>query len=390
MMVKAMVSRVAWLAASLVALGGCVTETASDEVDTAEEGVTGAEDAAEAPPAAVAEREGRQERGKDRGAFKGMGGAHAKMRGGPEHLLGLAMKELELTDAQRGALEDAMKSVHAPPGDKADHEAKAAELAAAVRAGKVDPAALRPAGEPGAEHADRMERVASALQTLHATLTPEQRSELVAKAVELRAEHDARGQQDQGPKDNDHGKAGRRGPGEGGPLGHMLRDAELTEEQRQKIDAALEAKGLGKPKSPPDADELAAMHAARAQAASAMLDAFAQRSLRRGEGARGAQAGEAGPTLGRLRSWRSSRRSSPSSTPSSARRSPPRSRAVRREALGSRACSASAAGRAADVGAEPLLRSVPMEPEEGPCSVVYIEDDERSRASPRATSSRTG
>jgi Spy/CpxP family protein refolding chaperone len=276
MMVKAMVSRVAWLAASLVALGGCVTETASDEVDTAEEGVTGAEDAAEAPPAAVAEREGRQERGKDRGAFKGMGGAHAKMRGGPEHLLGLAMKELELTDAQRGALEDAMKSVHAPPGDKADHEAKAAELAAAVRAGKVDPAALRPAGEPGAEHADRMERVASALQTLHATLTPEQRSELVAKAVELRAEHDARGQQDQGPKDNDHGKAGRRGPGEGGPLGHMLRDAELTEEQRQKIDAALEAKGLGKPKSPPDADELAAMHAARAQAASAMLDAFAK------------------------------------------------------------------------------------------------------------------
>jgi Spy/CpxP family protein refolding chaperone len=150
--------------------------------------------------------------------------------GGPELLLVAALHELELTKAQTAAIRGALDTALADrrehgPRDRAPFTA----LAAGVRAGTIDaPSVLakvggesRGAEEPGAA-------VAGALQTLHATLTKEQRRALMDAVAKRMEEHGAL----RGPRG---GHVGHEGP-----LGQLLEGLHLTDRQRAAIDRALE------------------------------------------------------------------------------------------------------------------------------------------------------
>jgi Spy/CpxP family protein refolding chaperone len=132
---------------------------------------------------------------------------HRPHHGGPDFLLMAALHEpINLTAAQKTTIEDAMKEARpkGPPPSMAS-------LAAGIRAGKVE--------APPIDQA-RIDASAKALATLHATLTKEQRAQLV-EAVSKHKPH--------GP------------PREHRPMGHMLEGLDLTKEQEEKIRAALEA-----------------------------------------------------------------------------------------------------------------------------------------------------
>jgi Spy/CpxP family protein refolding chaperone len=171
------------------------------------------------------------------------------------------MAELDLTDAQKatvkGALDQLAASARArgPRGD-----APLAALAASVRAGNVDPSmAVEP---PGARSGFEEHRaaVADALQTLHATLTKEQRRALVdvlAKRMEAQGPKGARGPGcDESAAPGGEGACGHGPPARArgaradmplsvpprmGMLGGLLSELELTDAQREAIEHALEA-----------------------------------------------------------------------------------------------------------------------------------------------------
>jgi Spy/CpxP family protein refolding chaperone len=171
------------------------------------------------------------------------GGAHQRHRGpgarkghgGPAMLLHAALRELSLSDAQKATIEKAIASLPAPPHahgkDRDSHQAGRTALAQAVRAGKVDPDALPVPEKP--DLAAMRASFASALGTLHQTLTPAQRQALVdalIKRMEERAPH------------GEHERGGRKeGRGLHGPLGFLTRDLNLTEQQREAIRKAMEA-----------------------------------------------------------------------------------------------------------------------------------------------------
>lgn len=187
---------------------------------------------------------------------------------GPAFLLGAALHELDLTDAQKATIEAEMKALRdAHAEDREDaHEARQEALAAAVRSGKVDEAALLAQLKEDAPAPDNA-RLAKALQTLHDTLTAAQREELVAAIGEKmderkdRAGKPGRGHHgddegrgpkgdrgprgERGPKGDreamgERGPKGAHGPGRMGPLGHMLQGIELSDDQRAKLREGLE------------------------------------------------------------------------------------------------------------------------------------------------------
>lgn len=107
-------------------------------------------------------------------------------------------------------------------------------------------------------HAARVAALASSRETLHATLTKEQRSALI-DAVQKRAEGPAPGGERGPMPGGDFAGKGERGPREGGrrppesgarpgadhlpgPLGFLLGGIELTTEQRDAIGKAFEAR----------------------------------------------------------------------------------------------------------------------------------------------------
>jgi len=103
---------------------------------------------------------------------------------GPELLLVAALHHLEVTPAQKAAIAGALQSI--PP---VIDRAMFAAVATAVRAGKLDATAAldqikRAAGKP-----ERDAALVSALDTLHATLTAEQRRSLVDAVNEHFEEH---------------------------------------------------------------------------------------------------------------------------------------------------------------------------------------------------------
>jgi Spy/CpxP family protein refolding chaperone len=161
--------------------------------------------------------------------------------GGPEHLLMAALHELDLTAAQKTTIQAAMEKL-APParGDHGPRDTAAfTALSAGIRAGKIDTAAvLAGTGAPGSGPDARLADVATALSTLHATLTKEQRRALVDDMAKRMAEHGPPPGGAPGDKgDRDHGPGGP----EGGMLGHLLGDLSLTDAQRTSIDSALAA-----------------------------------------------------------------------------------------------------------------------------------------------------
>lgn len=176
---------------------------------------------------------------------------------GPAFLLGAALHELDLTDAQKTKIEAEIKALRdAHVEDKEDaREARQAALAAAVRSGKVDEAALIAKLQKDAPARDTA-RLAKAVQTLHATLTATQREELVAALSQKMDDHGGRrgkagrghhGDDDgeRGPKGKrgskgEHGPKGERGHGKMGPLGPLMRGIDLSEDQRAKVREGFE------------------------------------------------------------------------------------------------------------------------------------------------------
>lgn len=209
------------VAAALFGITGCGGDTASakasDPTEEAAQAVTLAKSAGTDDKAAPADCGGGEE-----GARAHHGG-HGGPGAGPEHLLRAALHELVLSDAQKATIEAALAKGAPGPRDRGPEDRPAmTALAASVRAGKIDAtAALAQVGAPE----DHAAATATALDTLHATLTPEQRRALVDAVAKRMA---------------DHGPDGERF-GKGGPMGHLLDGLSLTDAQRTSIDAALAA-----------------------------------------------------------------------------------------------------------------------------------------------------
>lgn len=205
------------------------------------------------------------------------GGMH-----GPGEIFSVALETLDLTPEERGTIENLARDVRpAPPAGKPGPSAEERKaLADAVRAGKVDVASFADAGPP-APPADLHEKLVANIQKLHDMLTVDERTKLVA-ALEARApEGPPPGERPEGappprgdrpaggPPPGDHPMGGPP-PGDhpmGGPppIEHVLDDLRVTDAQRAKIVAALDAAGLGKPAQAP------IDHAAERKA---FLDAF--------------------------------------------------------------------------------------------------------------------
>ncbi|WP_438040724.1 Spy/CpxP family protein refolding chaperone [Sorangium sp. So ce128] len=250
------------LVGALVGAAGCTAETGQGDTSPSDEAAEAA--LAKGPPGAGGPREG----------F----GSHRGGPRGPEHLLRAALHELDLSDAQEATIEGALEGLRDGAKERPKDGAVFAALAEGVRAGKVDRAAIE-AKLPDAGRAaeERRARVAGALSTLHATLTKEQRRQLVdviAAKMDERGERGPRGgeqggERHRGPRGD---RGGMGGPGmRGGPPGHLLAGLDLRDEQRAQIDKALEAARPG------DADRVGRKedHAARRAEMRARLETFA-------------------------------------------------------------------------------------------------------------------
>lgn len=269
------------LVGALAGLAGCGADSTSTDALGApsNEGVA-SEPLTKAP--STGDQAGEAGKGKgDKG--DGFRGHHGGRHGGPEHLLRAALHELDLSDAQKATIKGALDGLHDGAKKHGKDPAMFAALAQGVRAGSIDKTAIEAklaGAEKGAE--EHRARVAEALGTLHATLTKEQRRALIDA---LAAKMEKRGEKgEHGPMGDRDGKPGRGGPEgrdehagkgdhgmKGGPLGHLLRDLDLRDEQRAQIDKALEAT---RP-SDADRDAMKAKHEAMRTEMRARMEAFA-------------------------------------------------------------------------------------------------------------------
>lgn len=171
-------------------------------------------------------------------------------KAGPGFLIGAALHEdLKLTDAQRASIE-ALREEMKPAAPPAFDKSRASALAAQIRAGQISENAVDQ-GAPNDREQKRAEHLAAtakAVSKLHDILTPAQRTSLVA-AVEKRMEqgpkHGERGPRGEG---GERAQRGHRGEGGqrahdkvGGPMGFLLNDLDLTQEQKDAIRTKLEA-----------------------------------------------------------------------------------------------------------------------------------------------------
>ncbi len=157
---------------------------------------------------------------------------------GPHMLIQTALEDLDLDDAQRRTIEADLAEMK----PRARPE-KATALAAAIRAGAIDPAKLAPSEmEERTAKNEVHTRVLASLAKLHQTLTPEQRSQLVGK-VRTRLER--------APAGPPPGTDGKHPHGRPGHLGFLLHGIDLDDAQRERIEAALEAASLPEPPPPP-------------------------------------------------------------------------------------------------------------------------------------------
>lgn len=181
--------------------------------------------------------------------------------GGPDFLVFAALHDdIGLRADQRATIEGLVEKGRPSEGRRAPDEAKTAEIAAAIRAGNVDASKLKAADGAGFEQ--RRAKAAERLATLHATLTKEQRAALVDAVVAKRVEGPKRG----GPKaDRPEGRH------EGGPRGHLLGGLDLTQAQKDQIEAKLAA---DRPARPSEADRAAMKQAMDAKLQSFKADTF--------------------------------------------------------------------------------------------------------------------
>ncbi|MEO8876894.1 MAG: hypothetical protein ABI461_14970, partial [Polyangiaceae bacterium] len=208
-------------------------------------------------------------------------GRGPQFRAGPEgHLLAAALREpsINLTTAQRSTIEGALQSME-PKGPPADMQARMTSLAAQVRTGNIDTTAK--SGPSDTDRAARLVVDAKALETLHSTLTVNQRTALVA-AVSKGGEHGERGehgkhrgQRPEGKDSNGPREHAGKGHGDHGRMDRLVGDLDLTQAQKDAIHTKMEAN------KPSDADreamkaKMQSFHAAK----QAKLQTFASDSF---------------------------------------------------------------------------------------------------------------
>lgn len=269
-------SRFAILCAGAAVMVGCESGDPTGESDETTDESTEAISAT-SPSGDEAEA---SDRDSDRSGERGPRGKHGHFRRGghgPDRLVHAALRgDLDLTDAQRAAIEATISSKKPRDGHdngerSAEHAERTQALAAAIRAGSVDASTFGDKADHGQRHAERRAEAEAALNTLHATLTPEQRVALVAS---MKAKEDMPSRM-HGPGEADgpmrrHGK----GFGKGSPVDVLLKGVTLHDGQRERIDAALESAGVKA--EPPSEDEMKAMFEEHRAAKAAFLDAFAK------------------------------------------------------------------------------------------------------------------
>lgn len=230
------------LFAASLAIGGCAT--AGSNIEAEDNVASGSEAAAAAD-------------------------AKPEMHGMHGHpLLGAALKDLDLSAEQRKAIDAAVDNLRMDKRDdmKAMHKA----LADQVRAGKIDEAELKAkAGDMDKAKAEHRAAVVKAVETLHATLTPAQRTQLVTlikERMQERAEN--KGEHHHGKKHDKDGPKGEHHARRGGPMMFMLHGIELRDDQKKAIEAAMP------PKPEKDGDDKAAKFAEHKARMDAALEAF--------------------------------------------------------------------------------------------------------------------
>ena len=137
---------------------------------------------------------------------------------GPDRLLLVALNRLDLTADQRTKIEAAAHTIAPAMPDRHLF----AEVAAAVRAGKIDEAHVLASLDAAGSPADRSASVVAAIDTLHATLTATQRRALVDMIAQHIDEHEA-------ATAPDH------------KLEHILGKLNLRDDQRASIDKIVAA-----------------------------------------------------------------------------------------------------------------------------------------------------
>jgi Spy/CpxP family protein refolding chaperone len=188
---------------------------------------------------------------------------------GPESLLFASLHEdIGLSADQKTKIENALATLK-PSGDKPDFAAHQKAIADAIRAGKIDVAALQPPKPDVAQMDDHRAKLAAALDVLHSTLTKDQRTALV-NAIEKRMESE------HGPGKFDGKKfEGKKfeGKKEGfGPM-HLLEGLDLTKDQTDAIHAQLAANAPA-PMTDADKEAMKAKHEEMKKEMEARLQTF--------------------------------------------------------------------------------------------------------------------
>jgi Spy/CpxP family protein refolding chaperone len=162
---------------------------------------------------------------------------HAK---GPARLLKAALAELDLSADQRQKIEAIEHDLQ--PEEPGEMKELFSTLAEGVRRGAVDErAALTKIDEAAKGGAGKRAKLASALNELHAVLTPTQRAALATSVTEkMDAMAEKMAEKREG-RDFAHGKEKK------GALGRLLRGVELRDGQREQIQAALSKAGIEGP-----------------------------------------------------------------------------------------------------------------------------------------------
>lgn len=223
-MIHHLYARVAPLAllVGLVATTGCVGQ------GTATESGTGSAEAAT-----------QQGLNAPTGVDKTAGRGHG--RGGPQMMFISAIKELDLSADQRKTIDGLIDGMKPEAGNEArpDPSAFFQALQDDVRAGKVDEAALNAKLAALGDPNKGPQKMAAAFQTLHDTLTPDQRTKLVAS---IQAKMDAHEKDEGAHHDREEAREGKDRP-----VAPFLRGIDLRDDQKTKIEQALASAGMEKP-----------------------------------------------------------------------------------------------------------------------------------------------
>ena len=209
------------------------------------------------------------------------GPQHGPGRGGLEMMLvGTALHDrtVNLSAEQKATIEAAI-AANKPAAAPAFDKTRVSALAAGIRSGKIDAAAVSAPQGPSAEmRAAHQAGAAKVLATLHSTLTPEQRTALVAAVTKHGEGHGPKGDRTkgEGPKGERSMHGGHAGPM--GPMGGMLEGLDLTQAQQDSIKTKLEAQ---RPAAPSEADRAAmkSQHEAMRTAMQTKLQTFATDSF---------------------------------------------------------------------------------------------------------------